>query len=347
MDSPYNSLKVAWHLDRSGLLPIHLQLVISDLCNQNCSFCSYRMEGGFSSQNFGEDTGKGFTMNPNRKIPKEKCFEILDDCKRIGIRAVQFTGGGEPTVHPSHNEIFKHAQEIGLQTALVSNGTSLPEFDVLRNFDWIRISLDAGKEETYQRIRDSNLWHRVMSNLHRLASIEGPYIGVGFVVTKDNWGELPYAAKLVKDLGIPYMRVSAVFSPEEDSYYNSFRSNVAKQITLAKMYEDDEFKIVDLFEKRLEDLNLGQPKNSLCGYQRLTIYIGGDQNIYRCCTTSYTDQGLIGSLKDQRFIDWWETEADGMYDNFDAKTCHHCQFNAQNETIAYITEDSPMHVDFV
>ena len=96
----YDFGKAAWHLDRLQQLkhdqrvePVHVQLIISDLCNQNCHFCAYRMDGGFSTQNFGEDTGKGFTMNPNRMIPKEKAFEILDDAHSIGVKAVQFTGG--------------------------------------------------------------------------------------------------------------------------------------------------------------------------------------------------------------------------------------------------------------
>lgn len=55
------SLKPAWHLEKivqlragENIVPPHLQLIISDLCNQNCHFCAYRSETGFSVENFPE-----------------------------------------------------------------------------------------------------------------------------------------------------------------------------------------------------------------------------------------------------------------------------------------------------
>ena len=47
------------------------------------------------------------TYNPNRKIPYEKCLEILDDCAEMGVKAIQITGGGEPSVHPDHTKIYQ------------------------------------------------------------------------------------------------------------------------------------------------------------------------------------------------------------------------------------------------
>ena len=57
----YSPYKAIHHLDKLAQMkkgeqpvPAQVQLIISDLCNHNCSFCAYRMEGYTSSQNFGE-----------------------------------------------------------------------------------------------------------------------------------------------------------------------------------------------------------------------------------------------------------------------------------------------------
>ena len=109
----FSSLKAAWHTDRiaqlragQDIVPAHVQIIISDLCNQNCHFCAYRMDGGFSTTNFADDHGN---RNPVRFIPAAKAKEILDDCAALGVGAIEFTGGGEPTVHKDCFEIIAYA----------------------------------------------------------------------------------------------------------------------------------------------------------------------------------------------------------------------------------------------
>src|SRR5574343_507912 len=57
----YSELKVAHHperikemRERRPVRPVELQLMISDLCNQDCRWCAYRASDGLSVQRFGE-----------------------------------------------------------------------------------------------------------------------------------------------------------------------------------------------------------------------------------------------------------------------------------------------------
>ena len=99
--------------------------------------------------------------------------------------------------------------------------------------------------------------------------------------------------------------------------------------------------VVNLFERRIQDLVDGSPKEKFCGYQYFTTYIGGDLNVYRCCNTAYTKAGLLGSLKDLRFRDMTFD-----YEPFDARKCRFCQFGGQNKAIAALV-DEPTHAEFV
>lgn len=333
------SLKPAWHLEKiaalrggENVIPTHLQLIISDLCNQDCHFCAYRSETGFSIERFPENGKK----NPVRFIPTEKCIEILEDYHAAGGKAVEFTGGGEPTVHADHLEIIRFAQRIGLQTGLVTNGTRLTDHEVFNNLDWLRISLDAGTEETYRRMRKSSAWNKVLHNMKLASGFKRPRVGVGFVVTRENHQEIEQAAAIVMDARIPYMRVSAMFSTQGSAYYDGITVQVPQHI--------DGLQIVDLFSERIADLDQGSPDYDFCGYQQFVIYIGGNQKIYTCCTNAYTLHGEIGDLKEARFRDWLL-----KYDRrkWDARSCHHCQFNDKNRLINYLLQPTPEHVDFV
>lgn len=299
------------------------------------------MDGGFSTENFADDQGN---KNPNRRIPTAKALEILDDCAALGVGAIEFTGGGEPTVHPDCFEIIAHAQKLRMDTGLVTNGVKLKPHPAIERLTWLRISLDAGTPETYERIRQSKAWPQVMRALNYAGALKGPYVGVGFVVTRENYGELELAAGLVRDAGIPYIRVSAMFSDGGAEYYEGVLEEIEAQRGAAKALESDTFKVVDFFGDRVNDLRMAAPDYDFCGYQQFVLYVGGDQKIYRCCTTAYTKHGEIGDVRKQRFVDWLKE-----YRRFDfnARSCHHCQFHKVNNTVNFMLDKKPGHVDFV
>ena len=343
----FSELKAAWHIDRiadlragKDAVPTHVQIILSDLCNQNCHFCAYRMDTGFSTMNFADEQGN---RNPKRFIPYEKAIEILEDCASMGVGSIEFTGGGEPTVHPKCFEIIEHAQKLGMQTGLVTNGVRLKDCQAVRNLTWLRISLDAGTAETYLAMRESSAWDTVMRSLQLAGTLTNPYVGVGFVVTRDNYTELDLACAIVKAYKIPYVRVSAMFSTDGDSYYDGLIEAIAEKRKLSKHLEDETFKVVDFFDNRIADLKQQAPDYSFCGYQQFVLYIGGDQKVYTCCTNAYTTKGEIGNLKNQSLKQWMSSYR--RFD-FDAKGCHHCQFNEKNKVINYMLS-KPEHVNFV
>jgi MoaA/NifB/PqqE/SkfB family radical SAM enzyme len=342
----FSSLKPAWHIDRiadlrkgKDIVPTHVQLIISDLCNQDCHFCAYRMSTGFSVENFAENGNK----NPARFIPTQKCKEILDDCAELGVKSIEFTGGGEPTVHKDHIDIIGHAQSLGLETGLVTNAVRIKDHPVFRDLDWLRISLDAGTAETYDRIRASKAWPKVMANISLVAKWK-PLVGVGFVVTRENYREITQACRIAKDAGVPYVRLSAMFSTDAAGYYDGLLEQIEEERAAAKEMQDDSFKVVDFFTARVEDLDQGKPDYKFCGEQQFVLYIGGDQKVYTCCTNAYTTHGEIGDLRNKTFKDWLASHR--RYD-FDARSCHHCQFNEKNKVINYLLDPAPKHVNFV
>lgn len=338
--------------------PVHVQMILSDLCNQDCGFCAYRMSGYTTNQLFGVANVDGtVNNNPNRMIPCGKAREILEDCKVLGVKAIQFTGGGEPTVHPQFAEIFRHSLDLGMNAALVTNGVRMSSVvrESLMWATWCRISIDAGDAELYGKMRgvSPDVYNRVLGNIRELVHLRNQqgstlHIGIGFVVTSENWMHVKMAAETAKRLGVDSFRISAVFQPNGINYFQPFRKTAGEYCRAAEEFSDDRFAVINMFTDRLGDLIDASPEYQRCGYQHVTTYIGGDLNVYRCCNTAYNERGLIGSLANQRFRSLWQSQAKrDDFAQFDARGCERCQFNEKNRTINSLIDFNPTHEDFV
>jgi MoaA/NifB/PqqE/SkfB family radical SAM enzyme len=326
-----------------------VQLILSDLCNHNCSFCAYRLDGYSSNANFADDQGN---KNPVRMIPTEKALEIVRDCAALGVQGLQFTGGGEPTVHPDHLLVMREALDLGLACAMVSNGNLLrPGWEsVYPRMHWVRISVDAGSVGDYTSIREVKpaAWTKMWANMEALATAGTPNLGASFIVTKENLNGIYTAARLAQDAGATYFRVGAFFSPALANYYSAENLREAEdQIQRATVDCRGGF-VFDQFTKRL-DYMARRPSDPFCGYQYLNVYIGGDQKVYRCCEMSYNDNGFLGDLKDQSFMKWFRShETDAAYHCFDATKCPTCPFHTKNELLEFMTREDirSLHPEF-
>jgi len=103
--------------------PLHLQLALTNQCNQNCSFCSCKKTDKSQSLDF------------------EEAKKILSRFKEFGCHAVTITGGGEQLIYPKINEVLEFCRELGLKVGLVTNGTQFHRMNYFEGVDWIRISL--------------------------------------------------------------------------------------------------------------------------------------------------------------------------------------------------------------
>ena len=251
MKDPYSPNKAFLHLDRlsqyqSGGIPVPVQVhfVISDLCNQNCSFCAYRIDGTTELFAVYDDNGVK-NINPDRKIPTNKARQILKELSEAGVKAIQFTGGGEPTVHADCAELMLYANELGMNTALVTNGTNIHKgklLEAVMKCAWVRVSLDQANEVGYGLMRRTPrvMFKKVLTNIEKIVEAKKETgslvtIGIGFVVNKENWSEIFNGAVLAKQLGVDNFRISAAFMDEGIDYFREFHLTAFE---LAKQAEE-------------------------------------------------------------------------------------------------------------
>lgn len=350
--NPYSDLKILQHSDRIDVLrqgkqivPLHIQLSLSDACNHSCpGFCAFRMEGYPTNEIF----------DASKMIPTAKCEEIIDDASYLGVRAIQFGGGGEPTVHPAYVPLMRRALDHGLEVALCTNGNRLAAGweEVYPRLSWVRVSVDAGTPETYATVRGTKAknWQLMLDNLKAVASLpNAPYLTCSFVVMKSNYEECRDAAEAVFAAGAKGIRFAALFSNEGADYYKDWWDEAVDAVDEAKWVglHNPGFEVIDMLGSRREDLTHSSPTYRQCFYQEFTLYVGGDQNLYRCCDTAYTTRGLVGSLKSTRLLDYWHSpEKLQAYANFDARGCGVCKYNGKNLLVGAAVK-AQTHANFV
>ena len=351
--SAYSTEKALYHKESLRQLrrseqpvPVHVELIISDFCNHDCKFCAYRMQGYTSNELFQSEHGTTRkARNPRRYIDQAKCREILGDCSEMGVKAVQFTGGGEPTIHPNFCEVVSYAQSLGLETSLVTNGNMLTDSKqrhLIKGMEWVRVSIDASTEDHYRAERGvgSGAWRRLEEGVKLLTrevaqECRDLVIGAGFVVTPRNWIQVEDAARLYKSWGFQNIRFGLMFSPNG---LKPFESCINQIVSLVARTEsslgDESFQVINRIADKAAELSQGPPDFEKCGYMHFTTYIGGDQNVYVCCVNSYNKRGSIGSIQNQTFKQLWESdEKERFFKAFDARGCARCQFSSINRTI--------------
>jgi MoaA/NifB/PqqE/SkfB family radical SAM enzyme len=320
------------------------------------------MSGYSSNEHFVGDSKVAAygTNNPVRFIPTDRALAFMDEFKRAGVLAVQHTGGGEPSAHPDHEKIFEKCLSVGLKASLVSNGLRWSENliqKILPRFSWVRVSVDAGGPATYASIRrtPADNFHKVVRHIGRLAEaikLTGSpcTLGVGYVVTPENWKEIDDGIAVAKGTGARYIRLSAMFNPDDDAPYRAIYDDIREAIHTARLrYETGTFSVVDLFGERIQDLVDGRPDYRTCSYQHYTTYIGGDLKPYRCCVLAYNTRGQVDGpdLATTGFDTFWASqERVRDFERFDARGCERCQFNAKNRAMAYLIGEAPTHAEF-
>ena len=355
----YSDLKMPWWYAREGrypLVPKHVQIIIASTCNMSCGFCAYRMDGYSSNELFteGAELSKYGHNNPKRTMDTDRALRLVKEVKDAGCLAVEWTGGGEPTAHKAHEQIFEASLDAGLDNALVSNGLSWSPHlirEILPRFSWVRVSIDAGTARTFAETRQTPLssFGRVVAHTTTLAEViqaskSGCILGAGYVVTPENWHELTEGIRIAKSTGVRYVRLSAMFSTEGIEPYRDIYDKIKALIVSAQqLYQDDNFKVVDLFRERWQDLMDGTPEYSGCPKMWYNTYVADDLWIYKCCVTAFSKWGRLTSIKDQTFGEAWR-EAAPMMRGHDSHGCPPCQFNSANRAALYMMDGKPPHI---
>jgi MoaA/NifB/PqqE/SkfB family radical SAM enzyme len=329
------------------LPPLHIRIKPTNICGHQCRYCSYR--------NHGLQLGKD--MAPRDSIPREKMAEIIQDCIELGVKAITFSGGGDPFCYPHLEEAARMLADSPVRFAALTNGARL-EGQLAEIFahhaSWIRISIDGWNAESYARYRGvrETEFGRIVENMRNFTARKGPCrLGVSLIVDAHNAAHVYDQAVLAKSAGAASLKISPLVvsddGEENNAYHAPHFTEVTRQAEAARRdLADNTFEIYNAFHR--QETGFEKPY-TWCPYLQILTVIGADLRVYACQDKAYNlDSGLIGLIREARFRDFWMKNKEKFFTINPVRDCnHHCVADGKNRLIHEFLAAGFEHGEFV
>ncbi|VFM95975.1 MAG: Radical SAM superfamily enzyme, MoaA/NifB/PqqE/SkfB family [Candidatus Kentron sp. G] len=340
MPTYYSSLKFLNFQDRLQALkdgdiaaPVHVRLKPTNKCNHNCWYCAYRTD----------NVTLGNEMRERDSIPEGKMLELAHEFVQMGIKAVTFSGGGEPLLYKPLPRVIDILAGGDIRIATLTNGANLKgrmADAFARHGTWIRISMDAWDDASYVEARGAKPqdFSRLIENIRAFTARDTQCVlGVSFIVGRDNHSHVAEVCARLKDCGVDHVKISgAVVSNDatgNNAYHSDIKPEVARQIERAQSLTDETFTILNHYH----DLEDRFRKNyHTCPFLQFLTVIGADMNVYTCQDKAYTGAGRMGSIAHRSFKEFWYSEENRAFlKTFDPtlQCNHHCISHGKNLAI--------------
>lgn len=260
-------------------------------CPAKCSYCEYR-----------EDIDK----YPGKwEMDHDQVVEVIGDAHWMGVESVEMCGGGEPTTHPEFLSLASHVIATGMKLGLLTNGWGLghvggmSEF-LAKNASYVRISLDAATGDTYQKVKglSPETFTSLLEHIRKLVALRGYEsrckISGKFLITEDNYTEIPEMAKLTRRLGLDSAQFKLVRHTKEVS------DTIWRAATGLLEYtkkRQGRYPVVGNFYK----LTMREK----CWLCPLHVLVDADGSVYMCCYFRHRKSHWIGNVKDTPLAAIW------------------------------------------
>lgn len=300
--------KILHHLDRikefldtGDTIPVTVELDSSNACNHHCLRCTF----------------EAYHEYHKKQLSKEVMIQLADDFADMGVKAVVWTGGGEPLINKTTQLVFPYFAQKGIEQGIATNGSLVtPEHNVIftDNFVYVRFSVDAASTEMYNKIHRSNDFQKVTHNIEELCRLRdksqrNPPVTVGFsfLAHPENYKEIYDAAKLAKNLGTDYFQVKPVVMHRKGQIDMDYFDACLHYMYTAKDLETDRFRVLTLGYKFKDLMKEGFNRTySFCWGHPFMTTISAEGYVNFCCHTRGLKEYTFGNVNKDKFKNIWK-----------------------------------------
>lgn len=305
---------------RGSCTPFVVELDPTSRCNLACPDCI-----------------SGELLNKD-EIPSDRLLSLVDEMIDAGVKAVILIGGGEPMMHPAAGEVIRKLGEANIKIGITTNGLFLKKhLEVTAEYaSWVRVSMDAGSSETFNRVRPSkigkSLFDSAIRNMELFAKHKKGRLGYSFMVfnegnygfsgiplvigaldkvahIKTNVHEIFQAAELARNIGCDYFEVKPMYDINHFSVMQPERVTrvVDEQLIRARALNTNTFKVLEatkLWATLHGESNL-EPKNYHRCVSAETRTLITPSGVYVCPYFRGAEHKNLGRIQDTTFSDLW------------------------------------------
>jgi len=175
----------------------------TSVCNLRCTICALERD---------------YDLQAHMSL---ELFSRLDDAFPT-LRHLSFSLNAEPLLNKRLEDMIalsKRRSAGRITTSLATNATLLDERRLAAlaeaGLDALEISIDGVRPQTYLDVRIGADFARVMGNLARAAALEAaggraPHVSVRWVLSRDNFAELPELLELCARIGVGHVVVNGL-----------------------------------------------------------------------------------------------------------------------------------------
>ncbi|MFO1264409.1 MAG: radical SAM protein [Rhodoferax sp.] len=354
---------VDWSMHGSAA-PFIVELDPTSRCNLACPDCI-----------------SGDLLN-KEEIPSDRLIKLSDEIIDAGVRGVILIGGGEPMMHPAIEKVIQKLGEAGVKIGITTNGLFLKKYlDVTAQFaSWVRVSMDAGSSETFNRIRPSStgksLFESAIKNMEAFAAKKKGRLGYSFMVfNQGNYGfkgvplvsgtldrvahittnvhEIYQAAELANSIGCDYFEVKPMYDIHHFSVMQpkEITQIVDEQLIRARALNTEKFQVLEatkLWASLHGESNLEPKDYHRCAAAEARTLIT-PSGVYVCPYFRGADHKNLGRIQEQTLQALWSgSERRSVVEKLDpSRDCPmHCIRNESNQVIeSWIKGGFPLPTD--
>ena len=323
------------HGNRAFGGPPQVRISLTNRCNLRCIHCYFYSP--LASMPLMREVRRSRMCNRNAperqelaRIQKldmdvDRIYPILREILSLGTRRFEFTGNGEPFVHPRALELMAFLKNAGCHCQVNTNGTLLKRTTIDQlidvGFDELRITTMAGSPQIYNKTHPGAPPHtfEVLKDRLQYASKRKarlgrrrPLITLVMIVIRQNIDDLINFAKFATEVNAQNVLFRPVDDIEDDG--------LAKLVPDGQMAQKTENRLISIkgeldligirhnigyflrvFRKQLDTRALY--RSIPCYYAWLDPEIDPIGNVYACCRC----YKIMGNVYDHGFATVWKS----------------------------------------
>lgn len=330
-----NTTKLLKHLDKlkdfqdgKPPSPVMAHISLINACNLTCSFCC------FANRDLTE------------KLSTEKVKQALRSFKKIGVTGVEFTGGGEPTIHPDFDEIARYAHSLGFKLGICTNGVLLGKKkfskEIVSLFSWVRLGMYGFYENyTYDlsvfedidtKVSAAYVWDEATETstnpniTGKWTTLEKKRLSNNFQKRENFIEMIEWVEKNKIPTRIAFNAIKKVNLVEEDI------ETIREVISNHEASRGESLKYAFL-----SDFNFkGERRNDHCYIQAVKPFLFTDGYIYACPSAELSLENNYNYVPESQFMVCHIDDIEEYYSKPIERRhhgCHYCKYAMQNELI--------------
>ena len=277
----------------------------TDMCNLNCKMC-WRNEKD---------------ENPNIGFKKELGFseikKILYDCKKLKVRIIDVTGGGEPFLREDIFELIRLIKSYGFEATLTTNATLLDEEKIEAliklGLDDICFSIESLDKKINDSLRGENSTNKIINAVRLFNKIKerlrrnNPVLRFNTIITNKNYDRLDSLIDFAAKNNIKAINFSVLI--EWDS---------CRELSMKNVPWDKAKKILKKLNSRLKRYNVYSNLSSIIKYGLSShslpkfcyapweiLFINSRGEVLPCCILASYYTIVVGDIRKNSLEEIW------------------------------------------